>query len=103
MARSRSAAPADHDAGVDGIDTSALDTWIEQQRDLLDSALGQWTQNQQALMTAWFQWLDGASALWRVPGWPAAPEDLFMAGPRMMQAWWAPWAPFMQRGGEQLG
>jgi hypothetical protein len=88
---------------VDSVAATPLDVWIEQQRDLLDTSLGQWTQGQQALMTAWFQWLDGLSALYRVPSWPGAPEALFMAGPQLLQTWWAPWVPFTERGGEQLG
>ena len=88
-------------AAAEETDT-ALDDWIEQQRELVDTSLAQWTRNQQAMAAAWFQWLDSVSGMWRVPAWPGVPEDLFMAGPRMMQAFWAPWTPFVERGTEQL-
>ena len=105
MARGKRAAEA---AQVfDAPEGSELDTLIEQQRDLLQATLGQWTQSQQALASAWFQWLDSVYGTlygaWRVPGWAGAPEDLMLAGPRMLQAVWAPWAPYVERGGEQLG
>lgn len=99
-------------ADVVGTDpAAALDGWIEQQRDLLDAALGGWLQQQQAFNKAWFDWLDALygsqagvrDAAWPAVGWPTLPEELLMAGPRLLQVWWAPWAPFVERGGEQLG
>lgn len=86
-------------------DTTPLDTWIEQQRDLLDTAFSQWTQAQQNWASAWLQWIDGMGGVTggaRLPAWPGIPEEMLMAGPRLMQLWWSPWMPFMERGTEQL-
>lgn len=86
-------------------ETTPLDTWYEQQRDLFATTLGQWTFGQQELMGAWYRWLDGLSSLaapWPLAAWPALPEELLLAGPRLMQIWWAPWAPMVERGQEQL-
>ncbi|WP_128000206.1 hypothetical protein [Piscinibacter defluvii] len=84
----------------------ALDSWIGQQREWFDAVLGSWTQQQQIATQAWLSWLDALSApasAWMQAAWPAVPDNPLMAGPRLLQAWWAPWAPFLERGGEQLG
>lgn len=103
MARGKPAAEADV-LGIGFDSRDLMDGWFAQQRDLLDTTLGAWTTQQQLATRAWFGWLDAMAApaaAW--PGLPSLPEDLMMAGPRLLQAWWAPWAPFIERGGEQLG
>jgi hypothetical protein len=49
--------------------------WLEHQRQLAGAGFEQMAQSQQMLMLSWLRW---------------------------MQACWAPWTPFLQRGGEQL-
>ncbi|MBX3607820.1 MAG: hypothetical protein KF788_21280 [Piscinibacter sp.] len=78
-------------------DTAPWDAWFEQQRNWFDGSLDQWTRNQQVLASAWYQWLDGFAALWRLTPWPAVPA------PPQLQALWGPWTPFLARGGEELG
>lgn len=102
MARGKPAAEATvTDVRFDS--NEALDTWIVQQRDWYEALLGQWTQQQQIATQAWLDWLDALSApasAWTRAAWPALPDNPLMAGPQLLQAWWA---PFLERGGEQLG
>lgn len=68
-----SAAPLQTDAIGD---PGALwNQWLAGQRDLLGSGFEQMAQSQQVLLQAWMQWV---------------------------QVCWAPWVPFLERGGEQL-
>jgi hypothetical protein len=52
-----------------------LNPWFEGQLSLFNAGVSQMTQSQQVLFQSWLQ---------------------------LVQACWAPWAPFLERGGEQL-
>ncbi len=105
MARGKPAAEA---AAIDVRPDSneALAAWIEQQRDGYAALLGCWAQQQQVAARAWLAWLDALSAptaAWPPAAWPGVSDELLRAGTPLLQAWWAPWAPFLERGSEQLG
>lgn len=61
---------------IPAIDPGVLvSQWLEGQRALFGASFEQMTQAQQMLFQSWVQ---------------------------LMQAYWAPWTPFLERGGEQL-
>lgn len=104
---SRTASPAPTaDAGA------LFDEWLKSQQRLLGVSMDQWTELQSLWLRSWRQQWDAWAALWQTEG-TAAPQGLGLATAgvpanyweamqRASTAWWGPWQPLFQRGGEQL-
>jgi hypothetical protein len=93
--------------------TALVDGWMQSQQRLLAVSMDQWSGLQELWLRSWRQQLDAWTELWRADGTaptaggPAAfsgmPANYMEAIQRASQAWWGPWEPLFQRGGEQLG
>lgn len=98
--------------------------WLDSQRDLFGAGLDQLALTQQSMLESWLAAFDEMAKAWQAPlegglrlawgsvdregrpfatSWTFAPTDAFRLATPLMQAWWGPWAPFFERGGEQLG
>jgi hypothetical protein len=99
-------------AASDGLFTGdmqlLLNQWFTSQRDLLDTGVDRLAQTQRELLKVWLGLVDELGKPWeamtenglRFP-WNGF-EDLYQAVPQPLATWWSPWAPFLERGGEQL-
>jgi hypothetical protein len=93
--------------------TALVDGWMQSQQRLLTMSMDQWSGAQEMWLRTWRQQFDAWTQLWRTDGAapaagaPAAfsgmPTNYLEAMQRASQAWWGPWEPLLQRGGEQLG
>jgi hypothetical protein len=106
-------APSPTVADVPVTDANALvDGWMRSQQRLLTVSMDQWTGLHELWLRNWRQQLDAWTELWRTDGsaptigptaWDGLPANYWDAMQRASQAWWGPWQPLLQRGGEQLG
>lgn len=88
--------------------------WFESQQRVATVALGQWSGWQELWLRSVYQQLDLWNAMWRLDGaeadgarsapaaWTELPAAVAETMQRTAQAWWGPWLPALQRGGEQL-
>lgn len=110
MARAAPARPTETaDAAV-----APFGEWFESQQRLLSLAMDQWAGMHELWLRGVHQQLDAWNTLWRAEGapaltdrpgptaWTELPAAYTDAMQRATQAWWGPWLPLLQRGGEQL-
>lgn len=127
MARRHAPAPSAAASPPTAVADESLDLWngwFESQRDLFGASLDQLAMTQQSMLKSWLAMVDAMAEALQAPlegglqlawggldrsgrpfasSWTFAPPDLYRLAPPLMQAWWAPWSPLMERGGEQLG
>lgn len=93
--------------------STLVDGWMQSQQRLLAVSMDQWSGMQELWLRSWRQQFDAWTGLWRADAAPSmagartafsgAPASYWDAMQRASQAWWGPWQPMIERGGEQLG
>jgi hypothetical protein len=88
--------------------TALVDGWMQSQQRLLATSMDQWSGLHELWLRSWRQQADAWTDLWRGDAtapmpFAGAPAGYWDAMQRATQAWWGPWLPMLQRGGEQLG